>query len=108
MPSNIPPITQVVTREEVDLYFKRPENITFLITEKVLMVMGEVDICLIPSTILPITQVGILDFRVALLLLVLFTKVSMVVRDVEVGIRPSTLLIINAVDNIVPTRVPSR
>ena len=72
------------------------------------MVMGEVDICLIPSTILPITQVGILDFRVALLLLVLFTKVFMVVRDVEVGIRPSTLLNINAVDNIVPTRVPSR
>ena len=38
-----------------------PASITFLITDKLLMVIGEVGIGLIPDTLPPITQVVIIE-----------------------------------------------
>ena len=45
---------KVVMVEDVDFGIKRLCTITFSIVEKMLMVMREVDICLIPGTIHPI------------------------------------------------------
>ena len=75
-------VIKLVTMEEVGLVFKREANLPFLIMENLLMVVGEVVIGLRPATLPPITQVGLVDFRVALLLLVLFTKLFMVMREV--------------------------
>ena len=64
--------------------------------------MVEVDIGLRPATLPPITHVGMVDFWVDLLLLVVFMKVFMVIRDMYIGLRPATLLPITMVDNKVP------
>ena len=50
-------LISVVNREDVDLYLKRPSSLNFTIIEKMLMVMGEVDICLRPDPLPPIIQV---------------------------------------------------
>ena len=49
----------VVNMEEVDLYIKRQYTLIFNIVDDVLVVMGEVDIVIRPSTIPLIIQVGL-------------------------------------------------
>ena len=66
------------------------------------MVMGEVYIGIVPPTLPTITQVGMVDFQVALLLLVLFMKVLMVMREVGIGLIPATLIPITVMENTVP------
>ena len=70
------------------------------------MVTGEVDIGLLPENPPPITQVGMLDCRVDMLLLTLSTKVFMVMREVEIGLSPDTLLPIHMMENIFPHQGP--
>ena len=81
--------------EDVDLGLKRPSTFLLKIREKLLVVMGEVDIGTIPATITPINQVTMVDFCVYLalltMLMVVFVKmkgviVGVVVQDVEVGL----------------------
>ena len=47
--------------QDLEVGLKRPANINFTMMYKVLMVMGEVDLGLIPSPILTIVQVCLLD-----------------------------------------------
>ena len=68
--------------EYVDLVLKRPASIPFKILEKVLVVMVEVDISIIPDNLPPITQVGVVYWWVYPLLLFLFTTFLMVIKDV--------------------------
>ena len=68
--------------EYVDLVLKRPASIPFKIVEKVLVVMVEVDISIIPDNFPPITQVGVVYWWVYPLLLFLFTTFLMVITDV--------------------------
>ena len=72
----------MVTMEYVDLVLKRPASIPFKIVEKVLVVMVEVDISIIPDNLPPITQVGVVYWWVYPLLLFLFTTFLMVITDV--------------------------
>ena len=60
----------VVMMEDVDLGLKIPATLPFTIVEKVLMVMGEADIGLRPSPLPAIIQVGLVYFRVYLLMIV--------------------------------------
>ena len=113
-PANIPLIIlnfivvviKVVMVEDLDCGLKIPSTLTLSIVEQVLMVMGEVDICRIQVTLSPIIQVGMVDFWVALFIIVLFTKVFMVTREVDIGLRPATFFPITMVDNAVPQQVP--
>ena len=73
----------VVTIEDVDLGLKRPATFTFTIVEKVLMMMGEVDVGLSTSSIHSITHVGLLDCWV---------YPFMAMREAETGLIPSILL----------------
>ena len=70
------------------------------------MVIGEVDIGHRLATLHPITQMGLVDFRVTLLLLFLFTKLFMLIREVYIGCRSDTFLPITVVENTVPHRGP--
>ena len=97
-------LIKVVTMEEVNLYLKIPGNINISIVEEALTVTGEAGIGLRPDTIPPITQLGMLECWVALLILVLFTKVFMVMKEVEIGIIPDTLIPITMADNRGPHR----
>ena len=69
---------------EVDIGINRPATLLLKFVEKVLTVMREVDIGLIPVTLPPITQVTEVDFCVYLLLLVVFTKVFIMMKEVIV------------------------
>ena len=73
-------VIYVVMMKYVDLGFRRPDTLLFKILEKVLMVMGEVNICLRPATITPITRVTMLGYCVYMFLLVVFTEVFMVTK----------------------------
>ena len=68
--------------EDVDLALKRPATLILTITEKVLMVMGDVDIGIRTATISTIIYINVVDYWVYLLLLVMFTKVLMVTKEV--------------------------
>ena len=72
----------MVMREGVYLCLQIPATLIFTIVEKVLVVMVEVDIGLIPATLTPITQVVMVYFFVYLLILVVFMKVLMVIKEV--------------------------
>ena len=52
----------------VDMYLglNIPANLPLVMREKLLAMMGELDICTIPDTITPITHVTIVDFGVYL------------------------------------------
>ena len=63
-----------------------------------LMVMVEVYKSLRPCTLPPLTQVGVVDFRIALLLLVVFTKAFMVMREVDICLIPATTVTTTVVD----------
>ena len=99
-------VIKVVIVEDVDWGLKIPSTLTLSIVEQMLIVMGEVDICRIPVTLPPIIQVGMVDFWVALFILVLFTKVFMVTREVDIGLRPATFFPITMVNNALPQQVP--
>ena len=87
--------------EDMDLYLKIPASLHFKIMDKVLIVIGEVDIGLRPATPPPINQVIMVDYFVYLLLLVMFMKFFMkmkavilvvMMEDVYLGLkRPATL-----------------
>ena len=85
--------------KKVDLGFMIPATTSLSVVEQVLMVMREVDIGLRPSTLPPITQVGMVDFWVDLFILVLFMKLFMVMIEVDIGLRIATLLPITTVVN---------
>ena len=74
----------MVTMEDLHLGLNITANLSFTIAEKVLTVMGEVDIGLRPATPPPITHVGMVDYWVYLLLLVPPTKVFTVMKKVIV------------------------
>ena len=57
-----------VMTEEMDLGLKRPATITFTIMEKVLMVIGDMDIGIRPPTIPTMTHAGLANCWVSLLL----------------------------------------
>ena len=77
----------------VDLDLKRPANFLITIQDKLLLVMGELDIGPRPSTIHPITHVTMTDC----LLYMNFKEeiVRVMVQDMEVGIKRSTTLPLN-------------
>ena len=64
--ATIPPITQVVVIEEVDLGLKIPATLILRIMDQVNVVMVELHIGLIPSTLHPITHAAVVYFWVAL------------------------------------------
>ena len=70
--------------EDVDLGLKRRVTLLLAILDKVLMMMGEVEISLRPATLPPITQVTVVDFGVYLLLLFPFTILLLVMKEVIV------------------------
>ena len=74
----------VAMMEEGDLGLNIPETLSLRISEKVLMVMGEVDIGLRPEIITPIMQLNVVDFCVYLLLLTSFKKTFMVIKEIIV------------------------
>ena len=75
--------------ENVDLGLKGTSTITFLITKKVLMVIGEVDIGIRPDPITPITP-AILVYR--------WVFLFMFIKEMDTGPRPDTLLHIDMVE----------
>ena len=87
--------------EEVDLGLNRLATILFTTTDKMLIVMGEVDIGLRTATLPPINQVILLYYWYFMLLLVLLTKVFMlmkefivvvIIEEMDLGLkRPATL-----------------
>ena len=87
--------------EDVDLGLKIPDTHNFTVMEKVLMVIGEVDIGLRKSTITHINQESMVDCCVYLLLLFLFVNLFMEIKEVIVVVitedaylgikRPATL-----------------
>ena len=81
---------------DVDLGLKGPFNPLLTIMENLFMVIGEVDIGLIPANLSPITQAIMVDFCVYLLLLVVFIKVFTTMKEVIVLVmidlkRPATI-----------------
>ena len=72
---------KVVTVLEVDIGIKRPYTIPLVTVEKYLMLTGDVDIGLRPSTLPPITQVSEADCQVYHCILVLLTKMLINMRD---------------------------
>ena len=86
---------------DMDLGLKRPSNFPIATLDKLLVVIGEVDIGPRPATIPPITQVTIVDCWIYLLLIVmliiLFMKmkeiiVDVMVKDVGLGIKISATI----------------
>ena len=72
-----------VAMKDGKLVLKIPDTLLFKITEKVLMVMVEVDIGLRPYSLPPITQVILLGCWVFML---------MVKREVDICLRKSTII----------------
>ena len=66
----------------VGLGFKRPATLTFKIVDKVLMMMGDIDIGLRPATFPTITQLEMLACWVSIFILGLFTKLLIVVKEI--------------------------
>ena len=73
----------MVTMKDLDLGLKRTSTIPFTIMEKVLIVMGDVDIGIILASIHPKIHVILVDCQVFLF---------MVIGEVYIGLRPSTFL----------------
>ena len=95
--------------EDMEKYLKKPATFTLAKLEKMLVVIGEVDIGPIPSTITPITQVAMVYFCVYLVLLVMlmivFTKikdviVGVMVQYVEVGLKISATIPLTNIDKV--------
>ena len=70
----------------VDLGQKRPAAFTLAIWDKLLVVLGEVDIGPRPDPIPPITPVAMVDFCVYLVLLAILMTLFMKMREVIVGV----------------------
>ena len=81
-------LTVVVMMQDMKLGINIPVTITFTITDKVLMVMGEVDMGLKSSPFPPIIQVSLVDSYVLLF---------MIMIEVEIGLRPATFIHITTV-----------
>ena len=81
--------------QDVELGLKRSATITFAILEKVLMLIGEVGICLRPSLIPTISQMILVDHWV---LIVIF------MTEVDIGLRPANFIHIIMVDHKYPTQ----
>ena len=75
--------------EVLYLDLDRPATIPFAIVEKLLMVMGKVDICIIPYPLLPIIHVVLVDLLVYMFMFMI---------DVYIGLRSATFLPITMVD----------
>ena len=84
-------LIKVVIMVEVDIDIKRPANLTLIIVEQGLMLMGEVDIVMTPDNITTITQVPVVASWVYHFLLVQCTKMFMVVIELDIGLKPATI-----------------
>ena len=69
--------------QDLEVGLKIAYTLSCSMLEKVLMVMGEVDICFRPSLIPPIIQEILVDHQV-------FTVIVM--AELEIGLRPSNFL----------------
>ena len=73
-------VIEVATMVEVYIGLKIPSTIPITIVEQWVMLMVEVDICLIPATLPPITQETVIDCWVYHFLIILLPKILMVMR----------------------------
>ena len=67
---------------DLGLSINIPDTIYFSIMDKLFMLIGEVDIDIIPATLPPITQLTMVDCCVYMLLIFGFTKLFMEIKDV--------------------------
>ena len=81
--------------EVVDSGIKILATIPFTIVDKLLIVMGEMDIGIIPDPLPPIIQVVLVNY---------WDCMFMDMRVVDIGLRPSTLLPITMVDYKISTQ----
>ena len=58
------------------------------------------------TTLPPITQMGMVDCWVAMLLIFLFTEVVMVMRELDIGLIPENFLPITVLENNIPHQGP--
>ena len=79
--------------KDVEVGLNRSSTLPFKMLYKVLMVMGEVYICLRPSLIPTIIQVILLDHWIFIV---------MVVTEIDIGLRPANFIHMTMVDNIFP------
>ena len=72
-------VIKVVTMVEVVIFIKIPDTITLKIVDQELILTGEVNIGLIPTTITCTTQVVVVDCWVSQFILVLLTNMFIVI-----------------------------
>ena len=68
----------------MDLGLKRPGTLLFTVTDKVFMVMGDLEIGLRPSTLPPIIPVDVVCCRIYLLIFIMLKTLFMVMKAVIV------------------------
>ena len=98
----------------MDIGLMRPDTLPLTIVKTLLMVVGEVDMCPIPSTIPPMTQVTMVDCCVYLLIFVLFMKLVTTMKEVIVGVmmenvelglkRPATITLTTTEETVMVMR----
>ena len=71
---------------DVYLGLKRPDTLPPVICKKLLVVIIEVDIGPITVTLLPITQVSVVDFCIHLSIIVVLMIVFMKMQEMVVGV----------------------
>ena len=81
--------------KDVEVGLNRSSTLPFTMLYKVLMVMGEVYICLRPALIPTIIQVILVDHCIIIV---------MVVTEIDIGLRPANFIHMTMVDNIFPTQ----
>ena len=81
--------------KDVEVGLNRSSTLPFKMLYKVLMVMGEVYICLRPALIPTIIQVILVDHWIFIV---------MVVTEIDIGLRPANFIHMTMVDNIFPTQ----
>ena len=81
--------------KDVEVCLNRSSTLPFTILYKVLMVMGEVDICLRPPLILTIIQVILVDH---------WDFIVIVMTEVDIGLRPANFIHMTMVDYTFPTQ----
>ena len=81
--------------QDAEVGLKRSSTITFIMLDKVLMVMGEVDIFIRPALLHPVIKIILVDNWVFIVI---------VMAEVYIGLRPSNFLRITMVDYTLHTQ----